>query len=680
MIKRGIFKVKGYRGKILFVDLNQGTTVDQHLPDSLYENFLSGCGLGIAYLYNHIPKGADPLGPDNILGFVSGLLTGTGSVVTSRWMAVCKSPLTGGWGDANCGGNFSPAIKQCGYDGIFFKGISKNPVYLIVDEEGARLEDASSLWGKDAVETEKYLENKHRTKKKPSAAVIGPAAENQSLIAGICNDYGRIAARSGCGAVMGSKNLKAVVLSGSKPVESADREKVRSLSKTYTGKVKKVKLPGIVKGSMLPLAGKMLGKMKTMTALDGMMTIIPAMKKWGTPVSNSLGVTSGDLPIKNWGGSVLDFNYSRYRHLNPDLISRREHKKYSCHSCVIACGGICNIDELTGGEYTETHKPEYETCASFGALLLNKDRDSIFYINELLNRAGMDSISAGNTIAYAIECYENGLLSKEDTGGLELTWGNAPAITALVKKMIAREGIGDLLADGVKKAAQKIGPESSRYAMHAGSQEPGMHDPRFDPLLGVHFSADPTPGRHTIGCAQYYLMMHLWEKVSWAPRITKYAKADEYVPSKNEALKAVAGASFKQVLDGSGGCLFAAMSGVQHWPIFEWLNAVTGWEKTPDQYMEIGRRIQTLRQMFNVREGINPPDFKMADRIAGNPPLEEGPLKGKSVPIEEMMQQYWKHFGWDEESGVPLEQTVSDLNLDRLNELLSESVPGGRGS
>ncbi|MFO7952490.1 MAG: aldehyde ferredoxin oxidoreductase family protein [Bacillota bacterium] len=666
----------GFTGKILFVDLSSGSLVDQHLPDSFYENFLSGSGLGIAYLYTHIPQGADPLGPDNILGFVSGLLTGTGSVLTGRWMAVCKSPLTGGWGDANCGGNLSPAIKQCGYDGIFFKGISDKPVYLIIDEQGPRLEDASFLWGTDTTETEKLLENEYRSKKKPSIAVIGAAAENLSLISGICNDYGRIAARSGCGAVMGSKKLKAVVLSGSNPVKSDRKDEVRRLTKNYTNKVKKIKLPGFFKGSILPLAGKMVGKMKTMTALDGMTTIVPSFKKWGTPVSNSLGVTSGDLPIKNWGGSVLNFNYSHYKHLNPDLIISREQKKYSCYSCTIGCGGICKIDDISEGEYKETHKPEYETCAAFGGLLVNKNRDSIFYINEILNRAGMDSISAGNTVAFAIECYENGLLDQKDTGGLELTWGNAPAIIALVKKMIAREGLGDVLADGVKQAVAKIGKDSSTYAMHAGGQEPGLHDPRFDPLLGVHFSSDPTPGRHTISSAQYYLMMHLWEKVSWAPRVTRYPKAEEYIPSENEALKAVAGASFKQVLDGSGGCLFAAISGLQHWPLFEWLNAVTGWDKSADEYMEIGRRMQTLRQMFNIREGINPLDFKMPDRLAGNPPLEEGPLKDKMVPIEEMIKLYWKYFGWDEKNGAPLEDTISKLGLDRVKELLPEEEFG----
>lgn len=656
--------MKGYTGKILVVDLSSHSFEERDIPDHVYQKYLSGAGLGAYILYKEIPRGACPLGPDNMLGLVSGLLTGTGSLVTGRWLAVCKSPLTGGWGDANCGGTLSPAIKQCGYDGIFFKGASKKPVYLLIDKEGPRLEDAAELWGKDAVEAEETLEERHSEGKKPSVAVIGPAAEKLSLISGICNDRGRIAARSGVGAVMGSKKLKAVVLKGKYKIEAADRDQIRSLSKSFAGKVKKVKLPGFVSGGMLALGGKVLGKINTAMALDGMMTAVPFFKKWGTPYNNSFGITSGDVPVKNWGGSVVAYNKGHYKHLNPDLIIKREYKKYSCYSCVIGCGGLCKIDDIRGGSFKETHKPEYETCAAFGPLLMNKDRESIFYINELLNRAGMDTISAGSTVAYAIECYENGLLTLEDTGGLELTWGNSEAIIGLIKKMISREGIGDRLADGVRAAVDQLGIESKKFAMHAGGQEPGMHDPRLDPQFGVHYSADPTPGRHTIGSNQYYLITHLWERVSWAPRVTRYPKKDEFIASDAEALKAVAMTCYKQVIDGSGGCLFAALTGVQHWPIFEWLNAATGWEKTADEYMETGRRIQTLRQLFNIREGIRPIDFMLPDRIVGSPPLEEGPLKGKSIPLESMVKNYWKHFGWDEESGKPLEETIGRLRLD----------------
>lgn len=658
--------MKGYMGKVLLVDLTTKEITEQKIEDEVYEKLLSGVGLGAYMLYNNIPKGADPLGPDNMLGFVSGLLTGTGSVMTGRWMAVCKSPITGGWGDANCGGTLSPAIKQCGYDGIFFKGISEKPVYLYVDSAGAELRDAAHVWGKDAVEAEETLGKESNGKKRPAIAVIGQAAEKLSLISGIVNDKGRIAARSGVGAVMGSKRLKAVVLVGYQSVKSDNLEAVKALSKEYSAKVKNANLPGIVKGSLLPIMSSLMSKGKTYSAGDGMMSA-PMMKKWGTIFTNTFGMPNGDAPIKNWGGSVVDYNKSYYKNVNPDKIIKREEKKYYCYSCVIGCGGVCGIEDITKGEFTHTHKPEYETVNAFGALLMNKDLDSIFYINEILNRAGMDSISAGNTVAYAIECYENGILTKEDTDGLELTWGNADAIVKLIKKMIAREGIGNILADGVKQAVKRIGRGSEKYAMHAGGQEPGMHDGRMDPMMGLHFSVDPTPGRHTIGSDTYYNYMQLWQYVSWAPKVkSRTPKTEQYIASEESALKSVAGSCYKQLVDGIGGCIFAMITGAQHFRVFDYLNAATGWNKTPDEYMEIGRRMQTLRQMFNIREGIDPVSFKLHDRLAGVPPMKEGPNAGKTLPILDMMRGHWRAFGWDGDTGAPTSETITKLELDKL--------------
>lgn len=657
--------MKGYTGKILFVNLTAGAIEERVIPDEVYENLLSGVGLGAYVLYREIPAGADPLGEENVLGFVSGLLTATGSVMTGRWMIVCKSPLTGGWGDANCGGTFAPAIKQCGYDGIFFTGKAERPVYLLVDNKGPQLKDASHVWGKDAVESEDILEKENWIRKKPAVAVIGQAAEQGSLISGICNDRGRIAARSGGGAVMGSKKLKAVVLAGSKPIKCYDASAVKAISREYADKIRKNNLPRLAKGSLLPVVGKAMGAMKNVSPMDGMVVAI-LYKKWGTSMSNGMSVTSGDTPIKNWAGSAVDYNRSYYKKINPDLIKKREFRKYHCYSCVVGCGGVCEISDVGDGKFKHTHKPEYETCAAFAGLLMNKDLNAIYYINELLNRAGMDSISAGHAVAFAIECFESGILTKADTDGLELTWGNSSAIIQLIQKMIAREGLGDILADGVKTAAQRIGRDSEQYAVHAGGQEPGMHDSRYDPLMGVHYSADPTPGRHTIGAAQYYNTTRLWEKVSWAPAVTRYPKKEEYIASDQEALKALAGACYKQITDGVGGCLFAMMMGVQHWKAFEWLNAATGWNKTPDEYMQIGKRMQTLRQMFNIKHGIDPRSFKMHRRMAGDPPLTQGPLKGRQVPIDDMMKLYWKHFGWNENSGVPLPQTIAELRLEQL--------------
>jgi aldehyde:ferredoxin oxidoreductase len=665
--------MKGYMGKILVIDLTTGEFVVEKIDDIVYEHLLSGVGLGAYYLYNNIPVGADPLGPDNVLGFTSGLLTGTGSFMTGRWMAVCKSPLTGGWGDSNCGGNLSPAIKQCGYDAIFFKGISEKPVYLYIDKKGPQIKNAEHLWGLDAIESELQLIKENSGKKIPVVATIGPGGEKRSLIAGISNDQGRYAARSGVGAVMGSKRLKGVVLAGAKRIRGEQPEEIKKISKAYATKMRKANLPWFFKGGLLPIVGKLVARFKKVGPVDGMITGM-MIKKFGSIVNNTLGVVSGDSPLKNWGGSVKDFPKKQYKKLNPEISIARETSKYHCNSCIIGCGGICDIKDLNNGEFDHTHKPEYETVCMFGSNILNDNYDKIHTINELLNRGGLDSISAGATIAFAIECYENGILTRDDTDGLELTWGNIDAVIELLKKMIARQGIGDLLADGVRVAAEKIGKGSEQYAIHAGGQELPAHDPKLDPMLGVVYSADPTPGRHTTSSGAYYKLSSLWEFVSWAPRQKKELKAAEFVPSEREAMKNRAMTAYKMIVDGAGACYYGMLNGEQHLQLFEYLNKATGWEKTPDEYMEIGVRMQTMRQMFNAKQQVDVTQFRMHERAIGNPPLQSGPLKGVTLRIDEMIPLYYRAWGWDEKNGKPRKDTVENLGL---NTILAESYTYG---
>lgn len=652
--------MKPYTGKILWVDLGEGTTWEETIPDEVYERLLSGVGLGAYVLYDRIPAGADPLGPDNVLGFVSGLLTGTGALFSGRWMAVAKSPLTGTWGEANCGGNLSPAIKKCGYDGIFFRGISPAPVYLAVDNDGAELRDASALWGKDAVETEETLIETATGSKKPAVACIGQGGEGLSLISGISNDRGRMAARSGLGAVMGAKKLKAVVLAGAGRVTSYDKSEIRRLSQDCNRDyIQSARLPPIPAGSFA-LLGNVLSRSKTARVQDGLLSNA-MMKRWGTIAANQLSIEMGDAPIRNFGGTRLDFKRSRSRTINADRIIKREVKKYHCYACPLGCGGICELD----GPYPETHKPEYETVLSFSGLLLNDDLDSIFYLNELVNRAGLDSISTGMVVAFAIECYENGLLTGDDTGGLVLTWGNTEAIVQLVEQIVRREGLGDLLADGVQRAAQKIGCGAEQYAIHAGGQELPMHDPRNDPGYGLHYSVEPMPGRHTAGAQTFYEMYGVWDKVSGYPRPpAKFPVDERYRADEIKALGGKANSLLKQVIDGAGICMFALPMNVSRFPLFEYLNAATGWDRTPEAYMEMAHRIQTLKQMFNVRQGIDPWSLKIHPRAQGIPPQERGPNQGRTFDLDQMMRDYWAALGWDAETGVPTPETIQSLGLE----------------
>ncbi|MBN2659481.1 MAG: aldehyde ferredoxin oxidoreductase family protein [Spirochaetales bacterium] len=666
--------MKGYWGRILVVDLTTGECFFRGVDDFIYESVLSGVGLGAWYLNQNIPAGADPLGPDNILGITSGLLTGTGSVMTGRWMAVCKSPLTGGWGDSNCGGDLAPAIKQCGIDAIFFHGMADEPVYLYTNGREAEIRRADQYWGLDTVEVEKALIRDCRKKKKPAVAVIGPAGEKCSLISGISNDLGRFAARSGVGAVMGSKKLKAIVLDGSKRVEAENREDVKAISKEYARKVRKSNAPALLKGGIFPAMGKAMGSLKSVSPMDGLFTSM-LLKKYGSIMNNTLSIHNGDAPIKNWSGSAKDYNRFFYKELNPEKFIKREERKYHCSSCIVGCGGICNIRDIRGGKFEHTHKPEYETAMMFGGLLMNRDTDSIFYINELLNRAGLDTISTGGSVAFAIECYMNGVLTAEETDGLELRWGDSETIVKLVEKIAKREpGIGDLLADGVKAAAEKIGKGSERFAVHAGGQELPAHDPKIDPMLGATYSADPTPGRHTTSGGQYYSMSFLWDRVSWLKPLKRSPKSDEYIPGVDEALKNVAYTSYKMLVDGAGGCYYAMLMGAQHFKIFEYLNAATGWKKSPDEYMEIGKRIQNLRQQFNAKQGVDVNGFKVHHRVSGREPLTSGHNKGITLDIDGLVGAYRKAWGWDAVSGYPLSETLDALGIPAL--LKKEAVHG----
>jgi aldehyde:ferredoxin oxidoreductase len=633
-------------GKIMWVDLSRGTIRIESVPDGLYEKLLSGIGLAAHLLYERIPPGADPLGPDNILGFVSGLLTGTGSLFTGRWMVTGKSPLTGGWGDANCGGNFSPAIKRCGVDGIFFTGRSPRPVYLWADKGRAELRDATDLWGRDTFETEEILK-KQAGGRGLRVACIGPAGEKQSLIAGVVNDRGRLAARAGLGAVMGAKRLKAVALGGGQRIPVHDREAVKALSRQCNDTVQFH--PPFLNGIMMAYTGTLMRLLPMQMAFDGLLYKL-MLDKYGTASLNQILVEAGDTPIKNWKGSNEDFNRDRSVNLSPEVFTDTMVVKYHCYSCPLGCGGLMAENSSRPGG----HKPEYESVMALGGLLLNDDADSIYTLNDMLNRAGMDTISAGGTIAFAMECYEKGLLTREDTDGLELTWGNSVAVVALVEKIIRREGIGDLLADGSRVAAQKIGHGADRLAMHAGGQELGMHDGRYDPGFALHYCVEPTPGRHTIGSQMYYEMFRLWEKIPDLPDVSLvYTKGSKYESEKEKIDAAAACSRFMNVLNGTGTCLFGAFLGVARLPLFEWLNAATGWHRSPAEYMEIGERIQTLKQAFNIKHGVEPKSFKANPRTLGIPPQSTGANAGRSVAIESMMRAYWQRFGWDPETGQP---------------------------
>ncbi len=655
----------GYMGKVLWVNLSKGELKSEDVPEEHYRDFLTGYGLGIKTLYERIPPGSDPLGPDNILGFCSGLLTGSGAAFSGRFMVCAKSPLTGGWGDANCGGYLSPAIKRAGYDAVFFTGMSEKPVYLFLTDDKAELREASHLWGKDAIETEAALKEENKDEKRLQVACIGPAGEKLSLISGISNDNGRYAARSGLGAVMGSKKLKGIAVSGKSKVSSSDSEAIKSLSKEFSKALDKADFMGkILSNRVVKLAGK-LTRINPMAMAQPGDLWCQILKKYGTMGITAMSAESGDSPVKNWEGvGFKDFPLDRASKISDDQVIKYQSKKYGCFACPVQCGGIMEIED---GPWPvgESHKPEYETLCVFGTLCLIDDLHALFKLNDLCNRGGLDTISAGGVAAFAIECFENGILTKDDLGGLEIGWGKGEPLIKLLEMVINREGIGDVLADGVKKAAEKIGKGSEKFAVHAGGQELPMHDPKFDLMQGVAYELEPTPGRHTISgyVWQELMQIHRYSRNAdkVPPMMSKKQKANPGGKAKNQAINS----KLMQVVNSAGVCLFGMTCGPR-FPLYEYINAVTGWAMTEDEFLETGERIETLRHAFNVREGITYNDTRMHGRAKGLPPMNRGPHSGVTLDMETAAREFYREMGWDFDTGKPGKERLEALGLDEV--------------
>lgn len=652
---------EGFFGKVLLVDLSQGTFREERLPPAIYRDYLGGYGLGVRVLYDRMPPGADPLGAENILGFIPGLLTGTGVPFSGRFMVVGKSPLTGGWGEANCGGHFGPVLRATGFDGLFLTGVSPQPVYLLLDGDSVELRGAGHLWGLDTVETERQI--KAEVGRNTQVVSIGPAGEKGSLIAAIITDGGRAAARSGLGAVMGAKRLKAIAVRGARRVPLHDRDTLTRLSREHLQlfKGETPPLPRFLSRLtriVLPLLRRL--RMKPSGGLTE--TIIHVYREYGTCYSTAFATEIGDAPVKNWQGvGFRDFPLERSARISDDAVIHHQVRRYHCRHCPVGCGGIVRFASSPQAREREGHKPEYETLAAFGPLLLNDDLESIILINDLCNRYGLDTISTGVTVAFALECTERGLIGPEEADGLELSWGKAEAIVELVRRIGRQEGIGELLADGVRRAAERIGKGAEPFAMHVGGQELPMHDARYEPLLGLAYQVDATPARHITANSGIYEVESL-QKLLAAEGLSPPGRY-EY-ESKGKLLALVS--RYIHVLSCAGLCLFSLLMGRP--PVRGWINSATGWNLSQEELLRIGHRIQTLRQAFNLREGIRPEDFSLPPRAAGRPPLEEGPLEGVTLDLEAMIRDYFRAMGWNEVTGVPTKELLESLGLFRVAE------------
>ena len=609
--------IGGYAGKFIWVDLETGLITEETPAEEFLREYVGGYGVAARVLYDRIPPGADPLGPENVLAVITGLLTGTSAPTATRWTVAAKSPLTGGWGDANGSGFFGPAIKRAGVDAVFFTGISAKPVFLVIVDGKAELHDAAHLWGMDTYEVEDFVQAE--LGKGYEAICIGPAGEKLSLISGIIHKKGRAAARSGLGAVMGSKRLKMIAVQGTQEVNVADKNNVQNVRKKYAKQIS----DGV--GS---------AKFYSVT---------------GTPGYTPIGAKNGDSPTRNWGASTDHFK-------DPDNLSfnkllKFRIKKEACWRCPIACWGTSRC--VYEGKSIEAHQPEYETASAFGTMTMNNDYPSLIASNDLCNRYGLDSISAGGCLAFAIECFENGLIDLEDTGGIELRWGDHVAMNRMLEKLALRQDFGDLLADGVRIAAEKVGEASRPFAIHVGGQELPMHDPRYEPGLGVIYQMDATPGRHTQAGQYNNPPLYPSEMPSYGDRREEQTGRGKYVKEV---------ACMVHTMNSAGLCLFGFFA-TEYTYLPEMLSAVTGWEITVEEMLRIGERIANIRQAFNVREGINAVRFDLPERAYGRPPLSDGPTAGIRVEAEAMLKEHLEQMGWTLDAAIPLPETLQLLGL-----------------
>jgi aldehyde:ferredoxin oxidoreductase len=598
---------QGYAGKVLFVDLSRGEIQEERLDAETARDFLGNYGIGAKIIYDRQQGGVDPLGPENLLGFVTGPLVGVRVPFGIRTVVVGKSPITGTWGDTSSGGGFARELKRGGYDAAFFTGISERPVYLRVSDGHAELRPADHLWGLDTAQTEEGLRGELGDRRAHIVS-IGPAGEKCSLMACPIIDKYHAPGRSGLGAVMGSKRLKAVVARGTLDVAVADGDRLRDMTRRA---------------------------MQSMSAR--IRSDPPEISKYGTCGGTAGSVFSGDCPVKNWAG-VGEEDFKTAERISDESVIAYQVRQETCPGCPVACNGMVQV---RNGHYAidEAAKPEYETLGAFGAMLLNDNMESIIWCNSICDRYGLDTISVGGTIAFAMECYEKGLITRREADGLDLSWGNDRAIAALTEKIAHREGFGAVLADGAKVAAECIGRGSGVCAMHIHGQELPMHDPKLavargrPARLALAYQTDATPGRHT---ASTSYMGHAYNATG---------------------LCNIAQWSFRESMGQDRlGDLLAAVTGVEY--ALEDLEAV-------------GTRIACMRQAFNLREGLSPRDFRLPDRIAGHPPFETGPLTGVSLEMDALVREHFQSLGWDLETGRPerdlienlggLEQVVTDL-------------------
>jgi len=611
-----------FMGKILRVDLSRGEINPEPIREDWAREFLGGSGLATRYLYDEVPKGADPLGPENRLIFMTGPLTGTSSASAGRYSVVAKSPQTGIWGQANSGGKFGPALKRSGYDGIIFEGISPTPVYLKINSGQAELIPAEGLWGKTVSKTEDELLS--GMQKSFCVASIGPAGENLVRYASIMNNKHRAAGRCGLGAVMGSKRLKAILCGGNESIHLAD-------SKGFTD-----------------VARKQIEFLN-----DSLLKV--GFDAFGTNMVSDLVNVRGGYPTMNWQKGV----YDQIDEVNAQaLIDKVFVEGVSCFACPVTCGRGSEIRE---GKWrgNKGEGPEYETANMFGANCGVSDMNAITMANYLCNDYGLDTITTGSTIAFAMECFSKGILTRTQTGGLEMNFGDSDLIVDLVEKIATRQGVGDLLAEGTQVMAEKLGQGSASFAMNVKGLEMPAYDPRAAKITGLGYVTANRGGDHITGYIQLPTFVDMPMLIVDDSQIK-----DPFVADPQETKVLVDLENALTIFDAIGACKFMGILLTAE-DFSALISHATGWDFGVPDFRQAGERIYTLMRAYCAREGITREDDVLPARLMLEP-IPEGPAKGMFVEeemLEKMKDAYYELRGWDIATGIPSAEKLEELNL-----------------
>lgn len=641
----------GYAGKILHVDLDSGVLETEEPTEDFYRTYVGGSALGLYYLFKHTPAGADPLGPENTLTFALAGITGAPIAGQSRATAVAKSPITGGAGDSQAGGFWPAELKFAGFDAIVVRGVSPEPVYLWINQGEAELRPAGHLWGKPTREVDSLLKEE-LDDQRVQIAQVGPAGEKLVRFAAIMNMATRAHGRTGLGAVMGSKMLKAIVVrGGKKKIPMADPEGLRAVMQaSRIGLQEDPDVQGLAQYGTL-------GILESQEAVGGL------------PTRNYSSGSMGAERAAGIGGSALFDTLLRGSGENTQIKTGRE----TCYSCAVRCKRVVEsewqgqaIDPLSGG-------PEYETTSVFGSYCDIDDLAAISLANQMCNQAGADTIAAGATMAFAIECFERGLISEEDTGGIRLAWGDAGAMLDMLAKTLAREGFGDVLAEGSARAAARIGGGAEALSMTVKGAELPAHMPHVKRSLALIYAVNPFGADHQSS----------EHDTSYEPELIEVA------PDKYGARMAALGLTEPQephvlnpekvrfalrtqyaysALDTEDVCQFVFGPGWQLMgmrELAEVVSAVTGVERTVADLLQIGARRLNMLRAFNAREGITREQDTLPRRLFEEP-LNGGLSDGVAVDEAEFvaaLDEYYGQAGWDVKTGNPTRETLEGLGL-----------------